>query len=71
MAEENAIGGVPNLTDKVIAYEEGTMGLIDTIDFFQELIDTGMAWKFQGSYGRMAMDLVDQGLCVMEMGRCR
>ncbi|SVC78282.1 uncharacterized protein METZ01_LOCUS331136 [marine metagenome] len=35
------------------------------VDMFQKLIDSGEAWTLQGSYGRMAMRLVDDGECVL------
>ena len=33
------------------------------IEAWQYLIDTGMAWTLQGSFGRMARDLIEQGIC--------
>jgi hypothetical protein len=35
------------------------------IDNYQGLIDSGMAWKLEGSVGRTAMDLIEQGLCTL------
>lgn len=47
--------------DKLMEYENGDMSYKDTIELFQYLIDTGMAWKLQGSYGRTAQALIDTG----------
>ena len=30
---------------------------------WQHLIDTGLAWKLQGWFGRTAMYLIEQGVC--------
>ena len=50
--------------DKIIRYENGNMSDEETTEFFQELIDSGMAWSLQGHYGRMAMFFLEEGLCV-------
>jgi|TARA_R110002074_G_scaffold38913_1_gene105054 hypothetical protein len=51
------------VVDKIIKYESGNMDDKETIEFFQELIDSGMAWKLQGHYGRTAAHLLEEGLC--------
>jgi len=33
------------------------------IDAWQYLIDTGLAWKLQGRFGRTASQLIGQGIC--------
>ena len=30
---------------------------------WQHLIDTGLAWRLQGWFGRSARDLIEQGIC--------
>lgn len=53
-----------NLTDKIINYECGLMEDFDElVQFFQELIDSGLAWSLQGHYGRTATALINEGLC--------
>jgi hypothetical protein len=44
-------------------YEAGTLNKDEIIAGFQELIKSGLAWELQGSYGRMATSLIEQGLC--------
>ena len=49
--------------EDIINYEQGGMSDEEVITFFQELINTGEAWSLQGHYGRMAMTLINEGLC--------
>ena len=49
--------------DRMIAWENGELDGGQIIELFQELIDNGMAWSLQGSYGRMAKFLIDHGYC--------
>ena len=52
-----------DLTDMIINYEMGELDDTDVIALFQELIDTGLAWRLQGWFGRHAMYLIGEGLC--------
>jgi hypothetical protein len=47
----------------IMAFEAGEATEDEIIEGFQALIDNGMAWSLQGSYGRAAKQLIDQGLC--------
>lgn len=51
-----------DLTDRIIAYELGEMDEDEIVDLFQDLVNRGLAWQLQGSYGRMAARLIDEGL---------
>jgi hypothetical protein len=48
---------------QIIAYEQGDLEEGEVIDLFQNLINSGLAWQLQGAYGRMAMRLIEAGLC--------
>lgn len=50
-----------DLTDRIIAYESGDLDDDQAIELFQELVDSGLAWKLQGHYGRVARALIDEG----------
>jgi len=44
-------------------YENDELDDEETIELFQELINTGLAWQLQGHYGRFAMELLEEGFC--------
>lgn len=52
-----------NMVDLIIQYENGELQGDELIGFFQDIINNGMAWKLQGSYGRTARALIDLGYC--------
>lgn len=47
--------------DTLIRYESEGLDDNEAIDFFQHLVDTGLAWSLQGHYGRTAGALIDAG----------
>ncbi len=52
-----------DLTGKLIDFECGELGEEETIELFQELINTGLVWTLQGFYGRTATALIEAGYC--------
>ncbi len=51
-----------DLTGQIIAFEQGDLSEEDSLILFQHLVDTGLAWTLQGSYGRTAERLIRAGL---------
>ena len=49
------------LVEYIIDYENGTLDSDQILDLFAELIRTGAAWRYQGSYGRTAHSLIQNG----------
>lgn len=37
------------------------------VDYYQEIIDNGMAWKMEGRIGRKCMDLLSTGVCFLPL----
>jgi hypothetical protein len=48
---------------KIVRYENGELNDEETIELFQELINTGLAWQLQGGYGRTAIQFLEEGFC--------
>jgi hypothetical protein len=51
-------------TYTAVAIAEGMVDADDeeTLDAYQYLVDTGLVWQLQGSFGRVAQHLIDAGL---------
>lgn len=54
-----------NLCTFVTAFEAGELDQDAVIEGFQAMIDSGIVWRLQGSYGRTAVDLINAGLCAL------
>lgn len=52
---------VPPPADYFSRYENGEMTEPEVIEFFQYLVDSGLAWILQGSYGRQAVRMINGG----------
>ncbi len=52
-----------NVLNYIIQYEtEREMEYNDVIALFQYLVNSGLAWKLQGHYGRTAMNFIIAGV---------
>ena len=51
-----------DITERIIAYETGELSHEGFVELFQYLVDTGLAWSLQGSYGRLAQILIADGV---------
>ena len=49
--------------DQVVKYESGQLDEPTTIELFQSLIESGLAWSLPGNYGRTASELITLGIC--------
>ena len=50
------------ITELMMMYESEGLTEAETVELFQHLVDSGMAWSLQGFYGRQAMALIEMGL---------
>lgn len=48
---------------RMIDWENGELSPEETVELFQELINSGLVWQLQGCYWRAALQLIDAGLC--------
>ena len=56
------VKGPLDLTSDIIAYESGELDQEETIELFQKLHDTGLAYQLQRHYGRTAQAMLNEGL---------
>jgi len=55
-----------DMVDKIMAFEGGEMETEEeVVEFFQELLDTGLIHSLQGSYQRTAQQMLDAGYITM------
>ena len=51
-----------NITERIVAYEQGDLTDEQTFQLFQELVDSGLIMNLQGHYQRLAAQLLEAGL---------
>lgn len=51
-------------TDYTFLYDEDATD-DDVVAGYQDLIDSGMAWKLEGHVGRTAMGMIEAGQCML------
>ena len=51
-----------NEIGSIMAFECGELDDVGVVELFQHLVDSGLAWKLQGTYGRTAKSLIDAGI---------
>ena len=59
-----------NMLDFIMDFESGEIDSEEDLIFgFQQLINSGDAWRLQGFYGRTAQALIDAGHCHAKGGK--
>lgn len=57
-----------DLLGAIMDYESGLLDDEATIALFQKLVDSGLAWRLQGHYGRTATALIEEGYITANKG---
>ena len=50
-----------SIVNEIISFEQGELDENQTIELFARLVQSGMAWSLQGSYGRTATAFINAG----------
>jgi len=56
------MGYMKEVAIDLMTFEEGQLDARETLDLFALLVKSGMAWTLQGSYGRTAQHMINEGL---------
>jgi len=59
------MGGVD--LDLLMAYQGGPLSDEDTVELFQNLINSGLAWRLGSKFSRMAQHFLDSGQCQLPL----
>jgi hypothetical protein len=62
----NAIGIAEGFVENPGTDDEERYNIL--VAAWQHLIDTGLAWTLQGTFGRVAASLIEQGVCTPKGG---
>jgi len=62
----NAIGIAEGFVENPGTDDEERYNIL--VAAWQHLIDTGLAWTLQGTFGRVAASLIEQGICTPRGG---
>lgn len=54
-----------NVAERLNAWIDGGLSGEETVQLFQELVDTGEAWKMDGYVGSTIRNLIDAGLVIV------
>lgn len=55
------MGRMKDIATDLITYEEGALDVMETLELFALLVKSGLVWDLQGSYGRVANELMHLG----------
>ena len=51
-----------SIDEKIDQFENDQLSKQEIIALFQQLVDTGLAWKLQGFYAQYARQLIERGV---------
>lgn len=55
------MGRMKDIAIDVMSYEAGELDVREELELFALLVKSGLVWQLQGSYGRMASELIGAG----------
>lgn len=62
MSHSSEADEIEQIVEQILDWENGEMDFKAEVEFFQQLVESGLCWELQGMYGRRAKQLLDAGL---------